>query len=776
MSRPPPGPGQASPPPWMLAPEALARLQGLELGGKVRGLLRMAKAGVPVPPWHVIPAEAAAGRPWDNPEDAASLEAVFRRLNVPPFSGVAVRSSASVEDSASASFAGVFQTRMIAAAGELPEAAGEVLDSAKAAAARAYQREDVNAPPMAIILQAAVPAELSGVLFSAHPAEATLDHAYLEVVHGAGGALVSGAAEPSGGALCLQDGAVSGWTAGADGPETFSSELAQTLARHLLRLEAVFDAALDIEFAVAQGQVWFLQARPITALRPSPMLLPVQCATSWFFDQRLNKPATPMSWSTLLQEVLHFSVAEPLRNLGAPTPEPLLIRYAGQPYVAHAAFRRLLGGIPRLLLSPDLRQLFPRHCHCPPGESRRNAGILPGLARFLGKFRLLRKDWRQALCNARQWRAFQARLDRHLDSLPNSPPDDAGAWLEEWEHLQARIREFLRIHRWSIMLADSGYHALRLLSRAWPARGGHGLEERLMRGLDLPTIAANAALAEVLQPEASPETRARFKRDYGHRSPSLDYADPTWAEMLDAGTLAAHYGTQAPPLPEHQASKPFSPLNPLRTLLRMREEQRMTLERVLARQRAMLLHQAAALCARGVLPQVEDVWLLEWREFAALLQQVGPACPPVCLALRQHALLIERLIPRPQFIGPGTAAPPETGTVLRGIGASGGVARGRAVLLARPGPLPEVGEGRCIAVLPALDPAWTPLLRQVAGAVIERGGLLSHAAIVAREYGVPVVMGVPGALDAIPEGSIIEVDGTRGEIRIDAAQHAREVT
>jgi pyruvate,water dikinase len=62
------------------------------------------------------------------------------------------------------------------------------------------------------------------------------------------------------------------------------------------------------------------------------------------------------------------------------------------------------------------------------------------------------------------------------------------------------------------------------------------------------------------------------------------------------------------------------------------------------------------------------------------------------------------------------------------------------------------------------DPAWTPLLRLAGGVVTETGGALSHAAIVAREHGIPAVLGLAGALTFIPDGAAVTVDGTTGAV------------
>ena len=67
------------------------------------------------------------------------------------------------------------------------------------------------------------------------------------------------------------------------------------------------------------------------------------------------------------------------------------------------------------------------------------------------------------------------------------------------------------------------------------------------------------------------------------------------------------------------------------------------------------------------------------------------------------------------------------------------------------------------------DPGWAPAFATIAGLVLERGGMLSHGAILAREYGIPTVVGVRAATERIATGSIVRVDGDRGEVqRVDA--------
>ncbi|MGO1481551.1 MAG: PEP/pyruvate-binding domain-containing protein [Brachybacterium sp.] len=112
---------------------------------------------------------------------------------------------------------------------------------------------------------------------------------------------------------------------------------------------------------------------------------------------------------------------------------------------------------------------------------------------------------------------------------------------------------------------------------------------------------------------------------------------------------------------------------------------------------------------------------------------------------------------------PPQRSDPVHGT-LQGAPASGGVATGTARIVRGPQDFRRVRPGD-VLVCRSTDPAWTPLFRIAAAVVTETGGVLSHAAIVARELGIPAVLAVPGAVTAIPDGAVVTVDGDQGILR-----------
>ena len=114
---------------------------------------------------------------------------------------------------------------------------------------------------------------------------------------------------------------------------------------------------------------------------------------------------------------------------------------------------------------------------------------------------------------------------------------------------------------------------------------------------------------------------------------------------------------------------------------------------------------------------------------------------------------------------PPVVLPPSGGDVLRGIAASSGVVEGRARVLTSPMQMNDLEPGE-VLVVHTTDVGWTPLFLLAVGVVTELGGPLSHAAVVAREFGVPSVVNVDRATLALKTGDMLRVDGDRGTVEL----------
>ena len=104
------------------------------------------------------------------------------------------------------------------------------------------------------------------------------------------------------------------------------------------------------------------------------------------------------------------------------------------------------------------------------------------------------------------------------------------------------------------------------------------------------------------------------------------------------------------------------------------------------------------------------------------------------------------------------------GEILKGIAASPGSVRGKVRIIRGEHEFGRLQAGE-VLVCQYTNPSWTPLFATAAAVVTETGGMASHAAIVAREYGIPAVMGIPGVTRTLQNAQDIQVDGYRGVVR-----------
>ena len=191
----------------------------------------------------------------------------------------------------------------------------------------------------------------------------------------------------------------------------------------------------------------------------------------------------------------------------------------------------------------------------------------------------------------------------------------------------------------------------------------------------------------------------------------------------------------------------------------------------LARLRTLAIRIGRRLALEDVIDEPLDVLYLRRDEIETLVVSPRPMRATVAERRAEHARQ-QALIP-PRSIGrvdaaPTVAEPPAAGTPsneLRGTGASAGVVRGPARVVLGLDGFDRIGRGDII-VAPATNPAWVPVFTVAAGLVTNTGGVLAHAAVVAREFGLPAVVGVAGATSRIADGQLIEIDGTAGTVRL----------
>jgi rifampicin phosphotransferase len=207
-----------------------------------------------------------------------------------------------------------------------------------------------------------------------------------------------------------------------------------------------------------------------------------------------------------------------------------------------------------------------------------------------------------------------------------------------------------------------------------------------------------------------------------------------------------------------------------RALAGIREMPKFCIVYILARIREQLWYFGQKLALAERLEKAEDIFFITLPEVRASLEGTDMRS-----TVRERRSVYEnelkrRHVPR-VLLSDGTEPGTQTGVAksdddtLKGTPASAGVVIGKARVILDPADAHlEPGE---ILVAPSTDPGWTPLFLTAGGLVMEMGGAISHGAVVAREYGIPAVVGVLGATERIITGQHITVDGSHGIVSLE---------
>lgn len=294
---------------------------------------------------------------------------------------------------------------------------------------------------------------------------------------------------------------------------------------------------------------------------------------------------------------------------------------------------------------------------------------------------------------------------------------------------------------------------------------------------------------------AGTQTKTAFEaylKDYGHRGVyEVEVMNPRWREdptyLLDSirsMVMAGRTGATDDRRAKREAARRevFARLGwgpaglQVRYFLRqaaraaaMREEGKSILVRIVAVSRLIALAVGHHLAARGLLESPADIFHFSWLDMEAYLTGRTNGQEFRTLVSDRKARREEHLRLQPPDLILGDqpvrkAPPPEArGPVLSGAGVAAGRAAGTARVIRHPDEGHRLQPGD-VLVAPSTDPAWTPLFLRASAVVMEVGGSLSHGAIVAREYGLPAVVNIPGLLELIRDGERLVVDGDRGKV------------
>jgi pyruvate,water dikinase len=268
-----------------------------------------------------------------------------------------------------------------------------------------------------------------------------------------------------------------------------------------------------------------------------------------------------------------------------------------------------------------------------------------------------------------------------------------------------------------------------------------------------------------------------FIEEFGHRAPSSwEIFSPRWSESPsqvsvlaeaakqhgDPASLAAEQSKRASEASGLMSGWMKSFVSRTQEYLLLRENQRFHFDRLLWAWKRQLM---AVERMTGL-----EIRFLEIEELDALIAGGLAAEEAEERISRRKESWVKELERRamgdepPTFtIGTKGVEFDEAAIRLQGTGTSPGVVTGMVRVLRSPADAERLQPGD-ILVARATDPGWTPLFLKVGGVVVELGGMLSHGAVVAREYGLPAVVNVPGATTVLKDGQMVTVDGRQGVV------------
>ncbi len=208
----------------------------------------------------------------------------------------------------------------------------------------------------------------------------------------------------------------------------------------------------------------------------------------------------------------------------------------------------------------------------------------------------------------------------------------------------------------------------------------------------------------------------------------------------------------------------------VRVLAGLRESPKFTLIRLIDIVRLKLIESGEELVERGVLDRADDLFYLNIRELRTLAMNAPGDWQALVRARRVTDRYEQRRQPIPRlllsdgtaiFAGLSASANADTGKLV-GSGVSPGIVEGTVRVVFSPANA-ELQHGE-VLVCPGTDPSWTPLFLAAGGLVMEVGGMMTHGSVVAREYGIPAVVGVDRATERLQTGQRVRVDGGSGMI------------
>ena len=872
--------------PWLIPLAAVRQTDVARVGGKAATLGELHQAGFPIPAGLCITTavfqlaladrqpriqhllqQADLRNPATAQRIAATIAELLVDLTLPaalaeplpialsqladPLTPLAIRSSATGEDGAVVSYAGQYATRL--GVRGLPAVQAAILAgwraffSANALAARTAQGVSAQGEGMALLIQPLLAAECAGVAFALDPVQERRDRLVINAAWGLGTGVVDGTvandtiwvkradlkiehqqivpkrqamACDDHGNLCLVD-------VPAEQQRAACLPLAwlERVAQYTVAVESHLGAPQDLEWAVAAGRLWLLQARPITGL-PAALTSITPFPVRWQNDAERRH-----LWR-------HERQGDPHHTAESDVQRPLQLDNACDIAASREEGCRLLGVERNQAIKLCNGRVYVRSMPMPwtaADQRIRRAAMLdlrtrlqeqgvttwdhwgPEIVKATERLRAFDREGADGPALADHLEEVLAVRRRHMPLHPAmdfNPPqhyDDAFAALSGLRGDEAKAVAHRLIDSEETPLTEliDALYALACLAR---------------QNVEVAELVAQASTDAMTQLSALPPAAPfftlfqAFLAHYGERTgdgwgSEVTLAMPTWREApsivlaliapylapnVTAPTVNRQRARQAreaevaalcAACPDPAVVAEFRrQLTYARKVSGVVEQHNHYLDQMYTGQvRQAVVAAGRWLVSQAVLSTVDEIFWLHFAEISDLLRTPSALDVATIMATRQADDHFWQTLATPPILGLPEAELParpawcdevldatadsETGPLgnLQGIGVSHGRHRGRARVVTDPYTLPELKPGD-ILVASNVGPMWTPLFPILGGLVLEHGAMGQHAAATAREYGIPAVIHIQDACRRILDGSWITVDGQTGVIECEPAR------
>jgi pyruvate,water dikinase len=774
---------------------------------------------------------------------------------------LAVRSSATVEDLPGLSFAGQYDSYLnISDINDLLIAIKKCwasLWSERAIVYRINKGISQKNIAMAVIVQRMVPAEVSGVAFTADPINGDNNVLQINAVFGLGENLVSGKANPE--QYSVTKNSLKIHRESSEDGQILPDGKIKLLSETCLKIEKIFGRPQDIEWAFCNDKLYILQSRDITTRNneiPFPVIwgdpatkdmfgnMPIYWS-NWNTRENMPYPLKPLSWSffnDFLVPAINKAIWGMDHNSPAQKYSHIIDLVNGRTYwnmsllYGHPLYRRIL----RPLMSHidhEASVFFERTYHngelhpavLPINNWQKMIMYLNAIKCYIGFpwFWSLNRIYRQ--CDeywglANQYDATPLEGKSNLDLLEEA---------RLFGYLSARYAFPLLFIAGKSLAA---YGVIRRLTGEWP---GFKYEDLMVGITGNKTTEAALELyklskmpqpvreifersdvanfeefeAKLAKCPEGPDYLARvhgFLDIYGHRGmKDLDMGFPSWGEdrsyvyqmiksylqfgpddidpikQFELSVAKRHQLINA--AKERLSKNPIDKIFPIRRwlfqkmadiihdCLPLRENEKFYGVRCFPGSRRIVLEIGSRYCQKGLLEDRQDIFYLTVGEIMDIENGLFPDIGNLKTVIQKRKSDWQNQVDTvPPFtirsdgrVWRNTNQKAREGNILRGIGASSGRATGKARIIREPSQAHLFNKGE-ILVAPYTEPGWAPLFLLAKGLVMEVGGALCHGAIVAREYGIPAVVGAGGAMVSIKDGDEITVDGNNGEVILES--------